>query len=426
MGSPVDLAKISHLHRLDRDFATLQKQAVADLLHRHNLHFAGGQPVSFSRRHFAEELERTDYFVCEKTDGIRCLLFCTQQVVDADSAPQELYLLIDRKNDYYAVEFGYLHLPTPRGIESFHTGTILDGELIKQRSPDGERLVYLIFDCLCMDSKPTLDRHLEQRLGKVREFVDKPYRNFAKQWPQEVSPQNAVFRIEMKNMQRGYGIMMMFKDVLPRLLHGNDGLIFTCITEEYVAGTDPHILKWKPPHENTIDFRLFIESFPTSADEEGEYEDYWAKPKITIHVNHGNGVYRPHTEPYLALTDEEWENIKKLEEQIDGRIIECFRDPHTHQWRPKIESHNGAPRFRDDKTEANHISTVNSVLESIEDGVTEQELVEHAAKIREAWKRRETQRKQVQDQKQKEQAMQHQQQRQQQHQQQDDDGPTYD
>lgn len=78
-----------------------------------------------------------------------------------------------------------------------------------------------------------------------------------------------------------------------------------------------------------------------------------------------------------------------MNQMLDHRIIECYRDAATGRWRPKTEKHNGAPRFRDDKTEANHISVVHSVLESIEDAVSEQDLVVHARGINVAWKERE-------------------------------------
>ena len=42
-------------------------------------------------------------------------------------------------------------------------------------------------------------------------------------------------------MQLAYGIDMMFRDILPRLAHGNDGLIFTSLDGEYICGTDPHM-----------------------------------------------------------------------------------------------------------------------------------------------------------------------------------------
>jgi mRNA guanylyltransferase len=55
-------------------------------------------------------------------------------------------------------------------------------------------------------------------------------------------------------------------------------------------------------------------------------------------------------------------------------------------WRPKLDE--GTPRFRDDKSDANHISVVLSVQESIEDAVTEQDLVGAAMGIRNAFKAR--------------------------------------
>jgi len=45
-------------------------------------------------------------------------------------------------------------------------------------------------------------------------------------------------------------------------------------------------------------------------------------------------------------------------------------------------------RFRDDKTEGNHVSTYTSVIESIQDHVTEDDLLASAGEIRTAWKAR--------------------------------------
>jgi mRNA guanylyltransferase len=44
-------------------------------------------------------------------------------------------------------------------------------------------------------------------------------------------------------MQLAYGIEMMFRDILPKLGHGNDGLIFTSLDAEYVCGTDEHMFR---------------------------------------------------------------------------------------------------------------------------------------------------------------------------------------
>jgi len=47
-------------------------------------------------------------------------------------------------------------------------------------------------------------------------------------------------------------------DMLPKLPHENDGLILAPKQQAYTAGRDDHLLKWKPPHLNTVDFKLEV------------------------------------------------------------------------------------------------------------------------------------------------------------------------
>ena len=44
--------------------------------------------------------------------------------------------------------------------------------------------------------------------------------------------------------------------MIPHLNHENDGLIYTKVDNPYRVGRDDNIIKWKPPHLNTIDFLL--------------------------------------------------------------------------------------------------------------------------------------------------------------------------
>jgi len=398
MGSSIDLNVVGK--RLEHQDLHDQRNYIADLLDRRQHTFPGAQPVSFARHHL-EELQQHDYYLCEKTDGIRCLMYLNQYI-DQDGRPQEAYFLIDRKNDHYFVQGLHIPKPMPNGegcdVASFHIGTLLDGELVVQTRRDGpngppyQRLTYLIFDMLALDSEPILQKSFQSRIGRIDKFVWRPYREFAKRYPDDLRAQ--PFDIVMKKMEFAYGTMMMFKDRIPTLPHGNDGLIFTLVASEYTPGTDQHILKWKPPHENTIDFRLEIKTFPLISDDDGgeEYEDYDAIPEIELQISHGGKP--PEYEYYamLTLTPTEWEATKRLNQQIDGRIIECYRDPTNGHWRPKTES-NGAPRFRDDKTESNHITTVKSVEQSIRDAVSEQDLIAAAGAIRKAWKAREQEQK---------------------------------
>lgn len=46
------------------------------------------------------------------------------------------------------------------------------------------------------------------------------------------------YSIQFKPMEFSYAIDKMFNEVLPKLKHGNDGLIFTCRNSPYKFGTD--------------------------------------------------------------------------------------------------------------------------------------------------------------------------------------------
>ena len=347
---------------------------VANLLCRKSTTFPGAQPVSFAAKHLLE-LQKQDYYVCEKSDGIRCLMYLTQD------RGQEVVYLIDRKNDYYHVDG--LHFPLEgEDVESFHTETIVDGELVNDTQPNGiVQVRYLVFDCLVLDGSSLMHRTLDKRLAYFKEKVFQPYRNLYKLYPQEV--QYLPFVVKFKQMELGYAIEKMFKEVLPRLQHGNDGLIFTCRKSPYTPGTDEHILKWKVESENSIDFRMHLR-FPmvtSDSDDEGDgndYPDYTAIPEVKLTVYGGD---REGDVSYgtMLLEPKEWEDMKALNEPLNERIVECYLDK-ASRWR--------FLRFRDDKKESNHISTVTSVMDSIRDGVSKEDLIRQQGKIRDEWKKR--------------------------------------
>ena len=351
------------------------RQEVADLLQRRSTAFPGAQPVSFAAQHILE-LQKQDYYVCEKSDGIRCLMYLT-----SDVGPREVTYLIDRKNDYYWVD--NLHFPLPDDEREFHEGTLVDGELVNDVEPNGSiQMRYLVFDCLMLDGNSLMHRTLDKRLAYFKEKVYKPYRALYDKYPDEI--QYLTFHVKFKEMEFSYAIEKMFSSILPSLPHGNDGLIFTCRNSPYKFGTDEHILKWKREDENSVDFMLTLAWPKIDPDSEDEaegitspYEDYDATPRFDLAVMYGANDYRPYATMYLE--PHEWEKLKSLGEPLDNRIAECYQD-RQNRWR--------FLRFRDDKKEANHISTVNSVMESIQDKVSESDLIRNARKIRDEWKKR--------------------------------------
>ena len=204
------------------------------------------------------------------------------------------------------------------------------------------------------------------------------------------------FAVEDKSKQFSYALELMFKQIIPSVkqLHGNDGLIFTCVNSPYQFGTDEHILKWKPPHDNTVDFLLHInwpllELDPDDPDQTTQ-EDYLSFPDaFELYVSHGGkGDYSYYGNMYV--TSKEWEDLKALQRPLQDCVVECYLepasdgvnggDPHPARWR--------LYRIRDDKTDGNYVSVVQSVMESIQDHVTEEDLLRAAPEIRTEWKNR--------------------------------------
>ncbi|KAG8531577.1 uncharacterized protein KY384_003207 [Bacidia gigantensis] len=360
-------------NKADHSLASGFRYEVAGLLGRKQTTFPGAQPVSFAAKHLTE-LQSQDYYVCEKTDGIRCLMYLTHD------GPQEVVYLIDRKNDYYHVPG--LHFPVKGSETEFHKNTIVDGELVNDTLPDGTvQMKYLVFDCMVLDGKVLMHRTLDKRLAYFRENVFFPYEGLYKKYPGE--EEFLPFILKFKQMELGYAIEKMFTEVLPNLQHGNDGLIFTCRNSPYTPGTDERILKWKTKSENSIDFRMhfrfpMVEPDSDDEDEEGAYPDYTAMPQVYLTVFGGDNADDKFMGD-LSLSQEEWEAMKEPNEPLGERIVECTLDQ-DHKWR--------FLRFRDDKKESNHVSVAEKVIESIQDAVSREDLVRQQGRIRDEWKKR--------------------------------------
>jgi mRNA guanylyltransferase len=220
-------------------------------------------------------------------------------------------------------------------------------------------------------------------------------------------------RIVAKETNLSYHLEKVFDIDIPALHHGNDGLIYTRVSTPYTPGTDhnmyarfstaplppfskpllsllvahqPPRLKWKPPFENSIDFKLVLRFPPLGTNL--SQPDLYAKPVFALYAWSGGEGPKAAYEQYdvMYVTDDEWERcVSHLEnagssphtlwthsvspfarmkvsgEQFEDRIVEVCWDPAVDGWRMM--------RFRDDKPTGNHISTVEKVILSIRDGV---------------------------------------------------------
>ena len=104
-------------------------------------------------------------------------------------------------------------------------------------------------------------------------------------------------------------------------------------------------------------------------------------PKVHLYVHRGSNEYIYFQEMYMEPT--EWEEWKRYaverNEGLDEAVVECHKDGQG-RWRYL--------RFREDKNEGNHVSVVEKVQQSIDDAVSQQQLIKEAPEIRKFWKQR--------------------------------------
>lgn len=176
--------------------------------------------MSFQKEHL-HLLEESDYYVCEKSDGVRYLLYFTQP----PSGP--CAFLIDRAYKIY--ELRGVFLPDRKNLDEIIKDTVLDGELVTDHTGN---FTYYIFDCLLYNSAKVWHLKLPQRLRFVQNEIIKVFEDV------EQKHSRYPFKLLLKEMHKPYGIQAVFEKIELQN-HDNDGLIFTPVNEPLVSGTMP-------------------------------------------------------------------------------------------------------------------------------------------------------------------------------------------
>jgi hypothetical protein len=259
------------LQGIQRSFILVRQPTISDILQTVSGatgspigKYPGPQPVTINRVNLATEktegvanIRYEDYNVTDKADGLRCLL-----VVARDG---RIYLVDSGRNVYGT------GLRTDKGDL---IGTVLDGEWIKNTKTGKPVSLYYAFDIFTsgtsnvtalpfINSEVAVDRHsimkgVVESLATADSTIE--------------IPSSHKLKISMKTFHSTSSepgsIFSDIRNCLDAAKEGDyntDGLIFTPNLAPLPVGgkTWEAQMKWKPPHENTIDFLVVFEKSDT-------------------------------------------------------------------------------------------------------------------------------------------------------------------
>jgi len=234
--------------------------------------YPGPQPATLERRHIEAGTDigtlnlRTmpgGYNVTDKADGLRCLLFV---------ADDGRVFLVDGGGRVYA---------TGKKADKGIAGTVLDGEWIRRNRTGGHVSHYYAFDILAYRGDTGVAAEPFTIAGEMLGPLSAATKNTrysvmssavvvlgsAVQTVARVPPEENL-QIGVKSFRPCVSGPDIFMKGAAATLedakgtpYNTDGLIFTPNSAPLPLGrgTWPEQLKWKPPHENTIDFLVLVD-----------------------------------------------------------------------------------------------------------------------------------------------------------------------
>jgi hypothetical protein len=234
------------------------------------LDFMGCMPLNISRKNL-KALQKDPYFVTEKSDGVRYLLF----VLPAAAVPSvaasagagadgAVAVLMDRSPKLY-LPVGAAETGRALGV-----GTALDGEIVMNLAT--KQSVFLVFDVLALDGTPCSQRPFEERLtclqGPVSERIASlsvHQQQPAQQQPLRLVEKRFVPKAELRSLLGKMAVKdghRVYQDRENKWrCHKSDGLIFQP-NLPYLFATDVNLIKWKWPELTSIDLNAILVNEP--------------------------------------------------------------------------------------------------------------------------------------------------------------------
>lgn len=294
--------------------------------------FGGSQPVSMDRKNI-ELLAQKPYRVTWKADGTRYLMLILKE--------GEVYFL-DRDNSVFTTDKFFF--PRRKNPDEHIFDTLVDGELVMDKDEKADlHPRYLIYDIIKFEGQDVGQTDLDRRLLCIDKEIIKPRANGVQSG--RVDRANEPFSVRKKDFFAIEQSGKLMDEIMPKMPHETDGLIYQPINDPYVPGQCPFVLKWKPHELNSVDFLLNIVTI---------------KQVGCLPERVGTLYVQGYDQPFSRI------KITPELKHYDKRIIECTWD--KAQWK--------FLRLREDKSFPNALKTAQSVCESIQHPVTKEILLE--------------------------------------------------
>jgi len=349
---PLEQMNLSDYKNAIRDINQNLRSALNQQDSSKNMDFIGSMPVNLTRKNLNVVL-RKNYFVTEKTDGIRYLLY----VVADPVTKGPVAVLMDRKGAVFKI-------PGSAAVgEALGVGTVLDGELVHNRTY--KKQVFLMFDVLAIKASPKLHLTFSERIDLIAGEVNTLCRKYLEA-PKEAavggaaeSPLWLIRKIFRKKTEIGEIVNFLRTEDGERVYfenerrhHKSDGIIFQA-DAPYIIGTNMELFKWKWLELRSVDLQAVTK-------DNGELRLFAAGPEATeIDCMLANTVSLAQYDTYRLRADMEEASLRRP-------IVEVTYDTVVGTWRYH--------HLRRDKKEPNKIQTVIGVMLELAEQIPIEEL----------------------------------------------------
>lgn len=352
-----NISSISRTPFLHSEIKKLNARIIASTSNSYSADdFLGSMPLNMSRRNLLR-LQREEYFVTEKSDGVRYLMY----IVPSISSGAATAVFVDRAGSLFR----------PPGAEAIaaglKTGTVLDGEIVFNLHYRFS--VFLVFDILSNEGESCAHLPFASRMEMIRGAImskcgkidysshssaqtERPMWIIRKKfWPKKDIKQLISHLVSVRGTR-------VYKES-DRRYHKSDGIIFQP-NAPYVFGTDVTVVKWKWPELVSVDLQVVPNRRKNVSNEPSLMAEGPDQTLVDCCMRGRSHVGLGKFDTYRLLADVE-DSVSRV------HIAEVSFCPNVGLW--------SYFQLREDKTSPNFINTVLCIIMEQAENVDLDELV---------------------------------------------------